>query len=163
MTSQEKYRKAIADRPTNEELKYWATLEHRADEIQKKVFDADLEERNDRFKIWFEEYKRQRVCMSNGVEFMDWKKQFDESVRIMSSLDPDKIQINVLLACFEADEQAGVAALKYVQENEPEIPDPEMVEQQAQARKWMDDMEKADQLHRARIEAVRCGLMYDGD
>lgn len=161
MTAQEKYRKAVAARPTNDELKYWATLEHRADEIQKKSFDADLEERNARFNKWFDEYKRQRVCMSNGVEFMPWRDQFFESVKIMSSLDPEKIAVNQLLAYYEEDKQAGVAALEYVQEYEPEIPDPEMVEQQEQARKWMADMDEADQLHRARIEAVRCGLVCD--
>jgi hypothetical protein len=266
MTTQEKYRKAIADRPSNEELKYWATLDTRAAEKTKSIFLAELDarrrDRSDqineifakynrekecksngtayekwsddflrylccwykmptlfapcismqsmydrdmtagcaaltyaeecgwetetakemkkqregaeklvadmdaadkmyRDRIWLAEYKRQRICRSNGIEFLDWKKQFEESVKVMSSLNVEDIYINQILAYYEQDKQAGIAALEYVQQYEPEIPDPAMAEQMKQARKWMADMDKADQLHRARIEAVRCGLVCD--
>lgn len=114
MTPLERYKKAIASRPSNEDLKYWASLDTKATEIQKTAFDADLKERSQDFDKWLAEYDRKKVCKSN-VDFEKWNEEFLESVRSMSSLNSELVPLEHAWDCYERDEQAVISALNYVQ------------------------------------------------
>jgi len=155
MTPYEKYKKAVASRPSNEDIKYWASLDTKAAEIQKEAFNADLEERSEQFNKWLVEYDSKKVVKSNGTSLEDWAIDFREHVGMMSGLDRDAVPMNYIEEHYHNDEQSGIAALHYVEFYEPDEPDPEMVAQQEQMKVWMATLTKADEIHKARLEGVR--------
>lgn len=162
MTPYEKYKQAIAARPSNEDIKYWASLDTKATEAQKKVFDAEVKIRSEAFTQWLADYDAKKVMKSNGRSLEEWANDFREHVGLMSGLDRDAIPMSYIEEHYNLNEQSSIAALDYVNFYEPNEPDPEREAAKAQMNIWMDEMALADRKQKERLKnALVAKVVYE--
>lgn len=166
MTPFERYKQAVASRPTNEEMTNWASLDTLALEKQKQEFDFDLclrmdlpelqkeqeahkksMERHEETKKMIAEYETSKVNKANGHSFDAWKAEFFRTLNVWGKAElPD----DRLTAWYDEDIHASLAAYRVVDEFFPEEPDPEREAQKKYVADMTEQLNQADKIHNAR-------------
>ena len=150
MTPYQKYLEALKNRPSKEEKLYWASLDTRAAEAQKNAFNAELDASSKKFDQWLKDYDAAKICKSNAIPFDEWEKVFYKGISPWIEL-LGLVPTGYPLACYENNDQANLAAWKFVCEHIKDEPDPELEIQKAYVKEMTEYLAKQDEVQKARI------------